>query len=148
MATTSRVERIIPAPIDRVFELISDHANYSQFQGIQSSELVREGEAEKNGVGALRRIKSRPLRFDEEITAFERPTRMEYLIVKVNAPIRHERASVVLEEVDGGTRVVWTTTSSFPIPGLGALIGPAISRGFNKVLDDVERLSARTPAAA
>ena len=86
MATVN-VERTIPAPIEAVFDVISDHAGYSRFPGIQSSELVREGEAEPNGLGALRRIRSRPLRFEEEITRFERPSRMDYLIVDVNAPI-------------------------------------------------------------
>jgi uncharacterized protein YndB with AHSA1/START domain len=140
VATTTRVERTIDAPIDQVFDLVTDHANYSQFAGIQASELVREGTSERNGVGALRRITSRPIKFEEEVTAFERPTRMEYRIVKVNAPIKHRGGSMVLEEVDGGTHIVWTSTSKIPVPGLGALAGPVIARGFNAVLDSLEQI--------
>jgi uncharacterized protein YndB with AHSA1/START domain len=150
---TIRIEKTIPAPIERVFDVISDHAGYSQFPGIHSSELVKEGETEQNGAGAVRRIHSRPLRFEEEITRFERPTRMDYLILDVNAPIRHEGGSMVLSEEGTGTRVVWTSTFEYTVPFIGSALGavtvPYISRGFRRVLDEVELLAgAAEPAVA
>ncbi len=146
--STVHVEKTIAAPIDRVFEVISDHAGYSRFPGIRSSELVREGEVERNGVGALRRIHSRPLLFVEEITGFERPTRLDYLIREVNAPLHHQGGSMVLSERGPDSHIVWTSTFDFTIPVIrrpvGALAGVFVSRAFGKVLDEVERLAAAT----
>ena len=148
---TIRIEKTIPAPIERVFDVISDHAGYSRFPGIQSSELVREGETEPNGLGALRRIRSRPLTFEEEVTRFERPTRMDYLILDVNAPIRHEGGSMVLSEEGTGTRVVWTSTFEYTVPVIGGTLGaitvPYISRRFRRVLGEVERLAVAAEPA-
>jgi uncharacterized protein YndB with AHSA1/START domain len=153
MAYTTTVERTIPAPIDRVFDVISDHAGYSRFPGIQYSELVREGDSERNGVGAVRRIRSRPLRFEEKITLFERPTRMDYLITTVNAPMRHLGGSMKLTERDGGTHIEWSTTLEPTLPLVGAAFGAftrrLILRGFGRVLEEVERLAtAPEPVAA
>jgi uncharacterized protein YndB with AHSA1/START domain len=143
---TVSVETTFPAPIETVFDLITDHANYSQFRVIQHSELLRPGKLEPNGVGALRRVYSRPLRFEEEITAFERPTRMDYLIRRVNAPLRHQGGSMLLERSSDGTRVTWTSTFEFTTPGIGGLltsaIVPVVSFGFRSILRDVERLLA------
>ena len=64
---------------------------------INGSELLREGEPPPNGVGALRRVKVRPLSFEEEITAYERPTRLDYLIVKLNVPLEHDGGAITLD---------------------------------------------------
>jgi hypothetical protein len=141
---TVDVQRSIPAPIGGVFDVLSDHANYSRFRGIQRSELVREGDAEPNGLGALRRIHTWPLRFEEEITAFERPVRMDYLIVAVNAPLEHRGGSLVLEEASGGTHVTWTSTFGFTPGVIGPLMTavavPVLSLGFSDMLRGTERV--------
>jgi uncharacterized protein YndB with AHSA1/START domain len=143
---TVQVETTIPAPIERVFDLVTDHANYSQFRGIQHSELLRSGELEPNGVGALRRIHSRPLRFEEEITRFERPTRMDYLIRRVNASLNHQGGSMLLEQRDGATHITWTSTFEFKPRVIGGLLTsvavPLVRFSFRSVLRDVGRLLA------
>ena len=141
---TLHITRTIPAPPEPVFDRLADHANYGRFRPIHSAELVREGDPPPNGVGALRRIKVRPLTFDEEITAYERPTRLDYLIVKLNVPFEHQGGTITLTPQGDSTRVDWSTTFRVPVP----LIGPAIElpwlitlrRGFNQVLEDVERM--------
>src|SRR6476620_4457703 len=90
------VTRTIPAPPDEVFDRLTDHANYDRFRPIHGSELIRAGDPAPNGLGALRRIKVRPLVFEEEITAYERPTRLDYLIVKLNVPFMHDGGSITL----------------------------------------------------
>lgn len=141
---TVQVERTVPAPIEQAFDLVTDHANYSRFRSIQHSELVRQGELEPNGVGALRRVHSWPLRFEEEITAFERPTRMDYLIRKVNVPINHQGGSMLLEERDGATQITWTSTFEFTPRVIGGLMTAVavsvVSYSFRSVLRDAERL--------
>jgi uncharacterized protein YndB with AHSA1/START domain len=143
------VTRTIDAPPEEVFDLLADHANYGRFRGIHGSELLREGNPPPNGLGALRRIKALPVTFEEEITAFDRPTRLDYLIVRLNVPFEHHGASIRLSPEDGGTHVDWRSSYTIPIP----LIGPLqerfwellLNRGFRRVLEDIERMTARSP---
>jgi uncharacterized protein YndB with AHSA1/START domain len=140
------VTRTIPAPPDEVFDRLADHANYDRFRAIHGSELIREGDPAPNGLGALRRIKVRPLVFEEEITAYERPTRLDYLIVKLNVPFKHDGGSIVLTPEGHATRVDWRSSFSVPIPVVGGaqelVWQPVLARGFRRVLKDVERMLA------
>ena len=141
---TTTVERTIPAPPERVFDVLTDHANYDRFRDVSSSKLLKEGEPPPNGVGAFRRLKVGLLRFEEEITAFQRPSRMDYLIVEVNAPMDHQGASIRLREVDGGTHVEWSSTLRVAMPLSGGiqerLWSLAVARGFRRMLEDAEKL--------
>jgi uncharacterized protein YndB with AHSA1/START domain len=143
---TVLVTRTIPAPAEAVFDLLADHAHYDRFRGINGSELVREGEPPPNGVGAMRRVKVRPLSFDEEITAYERPSRLDYLIVKLNVPFEHHGGSITLTPEGGATRVDWRSSFTVPTPVVGGLQEqvwrPVLTRGFRRVLEDVERMLA------
>jgi hypothetical protein len=139
---TVHVTRSIPAAAGPVFDLLADHANYDGFRGIRGSRLAREGEPSPNGVGALRRILIGPLRFDEEITAYERPSELDYLIVRVNAPLEHDGGRIRLREAGGWTKVEWTSVFRVPGPLSGAqerVWAYALARGFGRVLEDVER---------
>lgn len=140
---TITVQRTIKAPIERVFEQISDHARYKEFGGLKDSFLVREGRTEKNGVGALREIDAGLAWFQEEITVFERPTRMDYLIVKSRPPIEHQGGSVRLRAIPEGTEVTWTSTMRIKIPLIGGLLTalavPQLGKGFGGMLKAIER---------
>jgi ribosome-associated toxin RatA of RatAB toxin-antitoxin module len=138
------VTRTIPAPAEAVFDLLADHANYDRFRPINGSELLREGDPAPNGVGALRQIKVRPLTFEEEVTAYERPTRLDYLIVKLNVPFEHHGGSIRLSGDGDATEVDWRSSYTVPTPLIGGLQEviwqPVLARGFRRVLEDVERM--------
>ena len=137
------VTHTIAAPAEDVFDLLADHANYDQFRAINSSKLLREGKPAPNGVGALREIKVRPLTFEEEITAYERPTRLDYLIVKLNVPFKHDGGTITLSENGGTTLIDWRSTFSVPTPLIGRaqelVWQPVLARGFRRTLEDIER---------
>ncbi len=141
---TAQVTRSIRARPEEVFDLLADHANYDRFRGINGSELLREGDPPPNGLGALRRVKVRPLTFEEEITAYERPSRLDYRIVRLNVPFRHRGGSITLTGEDDATRVEWRSTFTVPTPVVGGLQElvwqPVLARGFRRVLEDVERM--------
>ncbi len=139
------LDKTLTAPIDEAFELLSDHASYTRFRGFSRAELIREGAEEQNGVGALRRLVAGPLRFTEEITAFERPTRMGYLIREVNLPLDHDGGMITLVPDGAGTRVHWTSVFTMPVPVVGgataAGLAVALRQGFIRLLDDIDRLA-------
>jgi ribosome-associated toxin RatA of RatAB toxin-antitoxin module len=141
---TVHITRSIPAPPEQVFDLLADHANYDRFRPISESELLREGDPKPNGVGALRRIKVRPLTFEEEVTAYERPSRLDYLIVKLNVPFEHHGGSIRLAREGDATAVDWRSSFTIPTPVVGRLTElvwqPVLARGFRRVLEDVERM--------
>ena len=153
---TIEIERTLAAPIEGVFEVISDHAAYTRFPGVTGAKLLREGDSEPNGLGAVREITlAGRIRFAERITAFERPVRMDYLIMEVNVPLDHEGGSITLAPAAGGTTVVWRSTFTTPVPlvgrPLGAVMARVFRRGFNNLLSETERLAASgaaTTAAA
>jgi uncharacterized protein YndB with AHSA1/START domain len=140
------VTRTIPAPAEAVFDILADHAHYDRFRPIHASELLREGDPAPNGLGALRRIEARPLTFEEEITAYERPSRLDYLIVKLNVPFEHHGGSIRLSREGEATHVDWRSTFTVPIPIIGRAIEVpwmmTLRRGFHRVLEDVERTLA------
>jgi uncharacterized protein YndB with AHSA1/START domain len=141
---TVRVQKAIEAPAEAIFDLISDHAGYRRFRGISDSRLVREGAPPPNGVGAMRWVRTGLLRFEEEIVAYERPRRMDYVIKKINSPLEHELGSIRLTPVDGRTEAEWTSTFRVPVPVLGRAMESVwaigLARGFRRVLEDVERM--------
>jgi uncharacterized protein YndB with AHSA1/START domain len=138
------VTRTIPGPPEPIFDLLADHAHYDRFRPIHGSELLNEGDPAPNGVGALRRIKVRPLVFDEEVTAYDRPSRLDYLIIKLNVPFRHHGGSITLSPDGNATRVDWRSSFTVPTPVVGApaelVWQPVLERGFRRVLEDVERM--------
>ena len=138
------VTRTIPGPPEPIFDRLADPAHYNRFRPIHGAELVREGAPAPTGVGALRRIKVWPLTFEEEITAYERPTRLDYLIVKLNVPFHHDGGSITLTPEGDSTRVDWRSSFSVPTPVIGGaeelVWQPVLARGFRRVLEDVERM--------
>jgi uncharacterized protein YndB with AHSA1/START domain len=136
------VEELLRAPIDSVFDQLTDHENYASFHGVSSSTLTRTGERERNGVGAQRRIRLGAAVLWEDIVAFERPTLLEYRIVKMLPPIvRHVLGRVRLTKTSEGTRVVWT--SEFEARVLGRVLEPMFAAkfdaGFRAMLREMER---------
>jgi uncharacterized protein YndB with AHSA1/START domain len=141
-----RVERTLEAPIDRVFDVLADHERYGRFRAITDAKLVRGGESERNGLGAIRELAVGPIRFEEEITAFEPPIRLDYLIREVNLPLDHDGGSIRFDAADDGTHVLWESTFTTPVPvvgrALGGLMAAALKRGFIRMLEDTERLAS------
>lgn len=153
MRRSIRVERRLEAPPDAVFEVLSDHARYDRFDGVRRSELVIPGDPDPNGLGAVRQIWIGPLRFEEEVIAFEPPRRFDYLIRDVRTlPFRHAGGSIRLEPDGAGAHAVWTSSFEIPIPLVGGVIDRIFSlrleRGFGAMLERSSELSSASWNAA
>ena len=141
MRRSIQVTRRIDASAPAVFDVLADHGHYDRFDGIRRSELVEPGDPTPNGLGAVRWVWLGPFRFEEEVTAFEPPVRLDYVIRDVrNLPFRHEGGSIRLSPAAAGeTDAVWTSSFEIPIPLVGAAIDwiftQQLERGFGHVLE-------------
>ena len=140
MRRSIRVERRLAAPPEAVFGVVSDHARYDRFDGIRRSELARPGDTARDGLGAVRWVWLGPLRFEEEITAFEPPRRLDYVIREVKTlPFRHAGGSIRLEPDGTGTDALWTSSFEIPVPVIGramdGIFERQLERGFGRLLE-------------
>ena len=140
---TITVTRTIPAPIEQVFAVLADHANYKQFPGVKDSKLLKTGTPAPNGVGAVRFIDAGKARFTEEITAYEAPKRLDYRITRSFPPVRHEGGSIRLKSGAKGTEVTWTSAIELGVPLVGGLFTPLLAaelgKAFGHMLAAVEK---------
>ncbi len=153
MRRSIRVERRLHAAPEAVFEIVADHARYDRFDGVRRSELVETGDPAPNGLGAVRWVWLGPLRFEEQITAFEPPRRIDYVIRDVKTlPFRHEGGAIRLEPDGNGTHAVWTSAFEIPVPLIGGamdrLFARQLARGFAHVLEQSDVISTQASGAS
>lgn len=147
MRRSIRVSRRLEVSPEKAFPVLADHARYDRFEGIRRSQLVAPGDPPPNGIGAVRWVWLGPFRFEEEMTAFEPPFRLDYVIRDVRTlPFRHEGGSIRLSPVDGGgTDAVWTSSFEIPIPVIGSamdwIFTRQLERGFGRVLEKSAQIS-------
>jgi uncharacterized protein YndB with AHSA1/START domain len=140
---TITVTRTIPAPIEKVFDLLADHAKYKEHFGVKESKLLKEGKPDRNGLGAVRYIDAGVMRFEEEVTFYDRPRGYDYLITKCSAPLEHKGGQIRLESVGNATKVTWTSTMRMKVPLVGGLLTRVLSakigQAFGSMLKETER---------
>mgnify|MGYP000249854092 FL=1 len=139
-----KVERIVKAPIERVFEAISDHANYGLYPSVGMAHLLSEGDQERNGKGALRTVETGVFKVWERITAFERPVHMQYQIERAK-PIKmdHYKGIIDLKELgDGTTHVTWVSEGHMAVPLIGQFLDSKMQKQgtsvFHSMLKSIE----------
>ncbi|BDB44062.1 MULTISPECIES: SRPBCC family protein [Mycobacterium] len=139
--------RTTSAPIEAVFDRLTDHRNYKNISPLRTSELVRPGDTEPNGVGALRRMGLIGPAQIEEVTEFERPTRFGYRL-RSGLPVRDHTGTVELAESETGTRVTYSvrSTPTLPIPGIGLVLGIILKQGISGLLDGIVRAAEQSTA--
>lgn len=132
----------VAAPIELVFEVLTDHRAYSKLTPLRSSTLEREGDPPPNGVGAVRVLKLAGPPIREEVTEFNAPSRFAYKMLS-GAPVRNHTGTVDLTAAGSGTSLTWVvdSTPSIPVPGAvwAALLRPIIGQLLRGVVRESER---------
>lgn len=120
----------IAAPVDVVFDVLTDHRGQADVTALRSSTLEREGDPPPNGVGAIRRLTLLGPPIREQVTAFEPPHRFAYKMLS-GVPVRSRTATVQLTQQGTGTVLTWQVDSipKLPVPAAvwSALVRPAIN---------------------
>ena len=139
------VTKTLNKPIDEVFDLLADHANYQSFRGIKKSRLLEEGHTDKNGEGALRLIDLGSVKLTERITHFDRPNRLDYLIEKSSPlPFKHQVGTITLRAEGDQTHVDWVSKGYIDIPVFGKFMFDPLfesqgAKGFGSLLKQIEQ---------
>jgi uncharacterized protein YndB with AHSA1/START domain len=139
--------REIAAPPETVFAVLTDHRRYSELTPLRKSELEREGEADVNGVGAIRKLTVAGPPMREEVIAFEVPSRFSYTVLS-GLPVRDHVGTVELTAEDGGTRMVYAVRTQPTLPVVGFAVVAAIKQAIKGLIDGVAKESERRAVAA
>ncbi len=132
----------INAPVQTVFDVLTDHRGYSKLTPLRSSTLEREGSPDVNGVGAIRvlALAGPPIR--EEVTEFSSPHHFAYRALS-GVPAKEHTGTVDLAEQGSTTSLSWRVDSipKIPVPSpiYVAVLKPVIGQLLKGVVKESER---------
>lgn len=128
------VSEVYNDSIEKVFAEISNHERFFSGGGL-TCELLKEGEDEINGNGAVRKIISRKLSFEEKIFDYQKNKHFAYVILSTNPkkPLKHDKGWLDFKEVDGQTYVDWYSHFEITTPLIGKIVGWAVKKGISRV---------------
>ena len=138
--------REIAAPVETVFEVLTDHRGYADLTTLRKSELEREGEPAPNGVGAIRKLTAVGPALREEVVAYEPPSRFSYTLLS-GAPVRDHLGTVELTAQNGGTRMVYAVRTQPTVPVIGAVVVAVVKQGVKSLVDGIVKESERRAQA-
>lgn len=133
------VERIIAAPPEAVFDLVTDSDSLRFAALVLRVTRVKEGQSGGWSVGAVREVIGAGAWFREEITAVDRPHKFGYQILKAIPPITHFGGTIEVTPDPAGSRVVWRSTYDIPLLAGGKVTAVVAQRilelAFGQILD-------------
>jgi uncharacterized protein YndB with AHSA1/START domain len=140
------LERRISAPVDIVWEVLTDHRAYEAWGAAKSATLETEGDPDVNGIGAVRRLADGPLVVREKVLEFEPKTRFVYTVLS-GPPVRDYRATVTLFPEGPATTVRWNVAFRGKIPLTSPVLKPVVRLVISTLLRKAAKESARRASA-
>lgn len=116
-----------------VFDKLVRHESYELF-GLKVTQVL-DGATGRYGVGSARGLKVRLLpQFWEATMTAERPTLIEYTIIKGSPLKRHWGRQELTRTPSGGTRLSYTIRFDMAIPGAAVVMGKILTAAIVKGL--------------
>lgn len=141
---TVEVQQVVSAPVEVVWKRYTDHRSWTEWAGMGTVRLEREGTPPPNGAGCVRAISNSGITAFEEVLSFDAPRRMTYRLIKGGIPITDHLGEVAFDPHPDGTLITWRCRFNSRIPGLGGLFRLLITHLFRRAL---RGLSREVPAA-
>jgi hypothetical protein len=135
---------------EAVWARFSDHAGMVNWAGVFKATLAREGQPERDGVGAVRRLDVLPgVTIVEEVTGFEPPRRLTYRLTAGLPGLAHHAGETrLLPDGSGGTRLEWDIELELrplhPSWFAGPLVKLALQLGLRRALSTLDRQLRRS----
>jgi hypothetical protein len=128
-----------------VYRLLRDSSTWTARGPFDSVEVEREGADEREGVGAVRMLRSGRVTGHDTIVELVENRRFSYTH-ESSLPVKNYRGDVDLAPLpDGGTAITWASEFDPKVPGTGALVRRGLDGFIAKV---VAGLAARATADA
>lgn len=132
------VKQDFSAPVERVFDHLSEHENLADMFGAKVKRL-EDGRPERNGVGSKRQMRIGPTApFEETITRFEPGSLIEYRITK-GTPLRdHVGVMRFTALPGGGSHLDYRIRIASRVPGVAPIVKAATTRALTQGLAKVD----------
>jgi uncharacterized protein YndB with AHSA1/START domain len=131
------LEKTIDAPVEQVFDWLADPANLAAAPLALRGRWAKDSSAP--GAGAVRVVTAVGTWLREEITAYDRPRRYTYLIVRSFPPFNHEGGTLTFTASGDSTHVDWLSHYTHPVLAGGKLLEAVSYRllcsNFRAILD-------------
>jgi hypothetical protein len=136
------VQQDFALPVDRVFGYLSEHENLGPLFGARITR-VRDGDADRNGTGSVRRLKIGPLPPLEETVVEAVPNELvRYRITRGGRPIRdHEGVMRFTGTAAGGTHLDYTIRLGSSVPLVDRVVAAGLRRNIRRGLARVDSLA-------
>lgn len=141
-----RFVRRIDAPVDVVWDVLTDHARYREWTPVPHSRLVTPGGDDPNGVDAVRFLGVGPVGATERVLVFEPESHLAYT-VDAGLPVRDHRADARLTDGGGWTQLEYTGSLRAIVPGTGPVLALVVRRALATLVGSLARESERRTAA-
>lgn len=147
MATYTH-QQVVQAPREVVFDVLADRVGYPRITPLAAVKLVRPGDADEQGVGAVHKLcVVGNVGISEQVTLVERPARFEYKVV-AGAPVRSHTGAVTLDDNGNGTTTLTYTMTSVPkLPAPAAVVRPLLKGLIRGLAGPIAKESARRASA-
>lgn len=123
----------------------TDHARWSEWTSIPKSTLIKEGNEEKNGLGAVRKLgPGGPFDAHEEILVFQANELMEYTVNKGPLPFINHRGVVKFSDENNGTRITWHCTYETRLSFIGKIMEKITQYVFDSSLKGLHNFPFET----
>ena len=138
------IEQSFNAPVETIFNILTDHESFGNVISTVIKRVVDSSEANKNGVGSVRRISAFPFpSFEETVVTFKPNQLMEYKVSK-GSPIKNHKGRMEFSEESGITRLYYTIEFDpklfFVLFGtfLKGAIDKPIRKGIKRLAEDYD----------
>ena len=138
MKATFTINRTIRAPIERVFDKLTDHGGYAEITPLRKSTLDKEGTPAPNGVGAVRRLALAGPPIVEEVVGYERPTFFAYKALK-GLPVKEHLGEVRLRDVGGATDMTYTVCFTAAVPRTEPVLSVVMRQAVGQIVKGVAK---------
>lgn len=130
------VSRSYDKDLETIFNTISDHARFLSGGGLKCT-LIKQGKDDINGNGAIRKVVSKSLTFEEEIFDYQKNLRFSYVILSTTPkkPLFHKKGWLDFSYKNGKTQVDWHSHFKITVPIIGGLIGWIVKGQMAKVFE-------------
>ncbi len=138
------IEQSFNAPVETIFNILTDHESFGNVISTVIKRVVDSSEANKNGVGSVRRISAFPFpSFEETVVTFKPNQLMEYKVSK-GSPIKNHKGRMEFSDESGKTRLYYTIEFDpklfFVLFGtfLKGAIDKPIRKGIKRLAEDYD----------